>query len=98
VNNDRSNRVGASDADDLLSVAADKAFHNWFTKYEFYALGVEPLTLQRGSRSLTLGHNALIRAKGYSQRWMAETSYSTAKRSAGIDSSVKSSSCSPSRT
>ncbi|SDX01604.1 hypothetical protein SAMN05443574_1121 [Haloarcula vallismortis] len=54
-------------ADDLLSVAADKAFHNWVTKYEFYALGVKPLILQRGSRPLTLGHNTLIRAKGYSQ-------------------------------
>ena len=67
-------------ADDLLSVVADKAFHNWATKYEFYALGVEPLILQRGSKPLTVGHNALIRVKGYSQRWMAETSYS--KRSA----------------
>ena len=55
-------------ADDLLSVAADKPFHNWITKYEFYALGVEPLILQRGSKPLTLGHNALIRANGYSQR------------------------------
>ena len=44
---------------------------------------VEPLILQRGSKPLTLGHNALIRAKGYSQRWMAETSYSTTKRSLG---------------
>jgi ribosomal protein S27AE len=70
-------------ADDLMSVAADEAFHNWITKYEFYALGVEPLILQRGSKPLTLGHNALIRAKGYSQRWMAETSYSTTKRSLG---------------
>ena len=70
-------------ADDLLSVSADKAFHNWYTKYELYALGVDPLILQRGSRPLTVGHNALIRAKGYSQRWMAETSYSTTKRSLG---------------
>ncbi|MFD2375640.1 IS5 family transposase [Haloarchaeobius iranensis] len=76
-------QVVRRNADDLLSVAADKAFHNWITKYEFYALGVEPLILQRGSRPLTLGHNALIRAKGYSQRWMAETSYSTTKRSLG---------------
>lgn len=36
-------------AEDLLSVAADKAFHNWITKYEFYALGIDPLILQRGS-------------------------------------------------
>ena len=48
-----------------------------------HALGVEPLILQRRSRPLTLGHNALIRAKSYSQRWMAETSYSTTKRSLG---------------
>jgi IS5 family transposase len=91
-------QVVRRNADDLLSVAADKAFHNWITKYECYALDVEPLILQRGSRPLTLGHNALIRANGYSQRWMAETSYSTTKRSlgepcerwAGIDSSVRS--------
>ena len=76
-------QVVRRNAEDLLSVAADKAFHNWITKYEFHALGVEPLILQRGSRPLTLGHNALIRAKGYSQRWMAETSYSTTKRSLG---------------
>lgn len=76
-------QVVRRNADDLLSVAADKAFHNWITKYEFYALGVDPLILQRGSRPLTLGHNALIRAKDFSQRWMAETSYSTTKRSLG---------------
>jgi IS5 family transposase len=63
--------------------SADKAFHSWITKYDFYALGVEPLILQRGSRPLTLGHNALIRIKSYSQRWMAETSYSTMNRSLG---------------
>ena len=76
-------QVVRRNADDLLSVAADKAFHNWLTKYEFYALGVEPLILQRGSKPLTKGHNTLIRAKSYSQRWMAETSYSTTKRSLG---------------
>jgi len=70
-------------ADDLLLLAADKAFHNWITKYEFYALGVEPLILQRGPRPLTVGHNALIQTKGYSQRWMTETSYPTTKRSLG---------------
>jgi len=67
--------------DDLLSVAVDKPFQNWIKKYEFHALGVEPLSLQRGSRPLTQEHKALIRAKGYSQVWMAETSYSTTKRS-----------------
>jgi hypothetical protein len=70
-------QVVRRNADGLLSMAADKAFHNWVMKYEFCALGVEPLILQRGSRPLTLGHNALTRAKGYSQRW------------AGIDSPVR---------
>jgi IS5 family transposase len=64
-------------------VAADKAFHNWIMKREFYALGADPLILQRGSKSLTLCHNALIRANGDSQRWLAETSYSITKRSLG---------------
>src|SRR6056297_2315878 len=74
-------QVVRRNADDLRSVAADKAFHNWVTKYEFYGPRGEPLILQRGARPLTLGHNALNRANGYSQRWMAETSYSTTKRS-----------------
>ncbi|KAB7519434.1 transposase [Halosegnis rubeus] len=76
-------QVVRRNADDPLSVAADKAFHSWITKYEFYTLGVEPLILQRGSRTLALGHNALTRSKGYSQGWMSETSYSTTKRSLG---------------
>jgi hypothetical protein len=32
-------------ADGLLSVTADKAFHNWTTKYNPDALVVEPLIL-----------------------------------------------------
>jgi len=76
-------QVVRQDAGDLLLVAADKAFHNWITKHEFYALGVDPLILQRGSKPSTLGHNALIRAKGYFQRWTVEISYSTTKRSLG---------------
>lgn len=76
-------QVVRRNADDLLSVAADKAFHDWTTKFEWYAHGIDPLILQRGSAPLTVGHNALIRTNGYSQRWMAETSYSTVKRSFG---------------
>ncbi|MDB9281796.1 IS5/IS1182 family transposase, partial [Halorubrum ezzemoulense] len=36
-----------------------------------------------GSSANAAAKNALNRAKGYSQRWMAETSYSTTKRSLG---------------
>ena len=32
---------------------------------------------------MATANNALIRSKGYTQRWMAETSYSTTKRSLG---------------
>jgi IS5 family transposase len=69
--------------DDLLSVAADKAFHSWTNTFEFYTLDFEPLVLRQGSKPETVGHNALIRDAGYSQRWMAETSYSSVKRSLG---------------
>jgi len=37
----------------------------------------------RGSLANAVINNALIRAKGYTQRWMADTPYSTTKRSFG---------------
>src|SRR5699024_8872368 len=76
-------QVVRRNADDLLSVAAYKGFQDWMSKFEFYTLDVDPLVLERGSSSETVGHNALIREKAYSQRWMSETSYSTTKRSLG---------------
>jgi IS5 family transposase len=76
-------QVVRRNADDLLSVAADKGFQDWMSKFEFYTLDVDPLVLERGSSPETVGHNALIREAGYSQRWMSETSYSTTKRSLG---------------
>ena len=57
-------QVVRRNADDLLSVAADKGFHDWASKFEFYTLGVDPLVLERGSSPATVGHNALIREKG----------------------------------
>jgi IS5 family transposase len=49
-------------------------------EYEIAALDIEYLVHHRGSTPLAVANNALIRAKGYTQRWMAETSYSTVKR------------------
>lgn len=72
-------------ADEIASVAADKAFHNWPIRYEYRAESIEPLLLRSGSRLGPLLHNAVIRSKGYNQRWMAETSYSSAKRSLNAD-------------
>ncbi|MCU4744826.1 IS5 family transposase [Natronoglomus mannanivorans] len=76
-------QVVRRNADDLQSVAADNGFQDWHTEYEISALDVEYLVHYRGSSLNAAMNNALIRAKGYSQRWMAETSYSTTKRSLG---------------
>jgi len=76
-------QVVRRNADDLLSVAADNAFQDWHTEYEYYTLDVEPLIQYRGSSLNAVGNNAVIRERGYSQRWMAETSYSSVKRSLG---------------
>ena len=76
-------QVVRRNADDLLTVAADNGFQDWKTEYEIAALDVEYLVHYRGSSPKAVMNNALIRTKGYSQRWMAETSYSTTKRSLG---------------
>ncbi|ELZ39695.1 ISH9-type transposase, partial [Halorubrum californiense DSM 19288] len=70
-------------ADDLQSVAADNGFQDWHTEYEIAAHDVECLVHYRGSSANATATNALNRANGYSQRWMAETSYSKTKRSLG---------------
>ena len=62
------------------AVAADKGFQDWYSEYEIAALDVEYLVHYRGSTPKAVANNALIRAKGYTQRWMSETSYSTVKR------------------
>jgi len=73
-------RVVRRNADDLRAVAADNGFQDWHTEYEIAALDVEYLVHYRGSTAKATANNALIRAKGYTQRWMSETSYSTVKR------------------
>jgi len=41
-------QVVRRNADDLLSVAADKGFQDWKSKFEFYTLDVDPLILRQG--------------------------------------------------
>ena len=76
-------QVVRRNADDLLSVAADKTFHSRINTFECYTLNVDSLVLGQGSKPRTVGHNALIRDAGHSRRRMAETSYSTVKHSLG---------------
>ena len=54
--------------------------HARHSEQEIAAHGVDYLVHYRGETPKAAANNALIRAKGYTQRWMAETSYSTVKR------------------
>jgi IS5 family transposase len=76
-------QVVRRNADDLHTVAADNGFQDRHTEYEFYSPGVEPLIHYRGSSINAISNNALTRERGYTQRWMAETPYSSVKRSLG---------------
>ena len=76
-------QVVRRNADDLQSVAADNGFQDWHTEYEIAAHDIDYLVHYRGSSANPAAKNALNRAKSYSQRWIAETSYSTTKRSLG---------------
>jgi IS5 family transposase len=73
-------RVVRRNADDLRAVAADNGFQDWHTEYEIATHDVKYLVHYRGSTAKATANNALIRAKGYTQRWMSEKSYSTIKR------------------
>ncbi len=76
-------QVVRRNADDLQSVAADSGFQDWHTEYEIAAHDVDYLVHYRGSSAKAATNNALNRAKSYTQRWMAEKSYSTTKHSIG---------------
>jgi IS5 family transposase len=73
-------RVVRRNADDLRAVLADAGFQDWHTEYELAAYDLDYLVHHRGSTPMAVAHNALNRSKDYTQRWMAETSYSTVKR------------------
>ena len=73
-------RVVRRNADDLRTVVADNGFQDWYTEYELSAYDLDYRVHHRGSKPMAVAHNALNQAEGYTQRWMAETSYSTTKR------------------
>ena len=95
-------QVVRRNADDLHTVAADNGFQDWHTEYEIAALDIEYLAHYRDSSRMATANNALIRANGYTQRWMAETWYSRSSerrtppcvRGFGTASSAKSCCCS----
>ncbi|WP_254546787.1 transposase [Halomarina pelagica] len=73
-------RVVRRNADDLRAVVADNGFQDWHTEYELSAYDLEYRVHHRGSTPMAVAHNTLNQLTGYTQRWMAETSYSTTKR------------------
>jgi IS5 family transposase len=73
-------RVVRVPTDDLRAVVADNGFQDWHTEYELSAYDLDYRVHHRGSKSIAVAHNALNQMNGYTQRWMAETSYSTTKR------------------
>jgi hypothetical protein len=62
---------------------SDNSFQDWHTECEISAHDVGYLVHYRGSSGKAAANNALNRANDYAKRWMAETSYSTTKRSLG---------------
>jgi len=73
-------RVVRRNADDLRTVVADNGFQDWYSEHELAAYDLEYRVHHRGSKPMAVAHNVLNRLNGYTQRWMAETSYSTTKR------------------
>jgi IS5 family transposase len=73
-------RVVRRNADDLRTVVADNGFQDWYTEYEMSAFDLDYQIHHRGSKPMAVAHNALNQSHSYTQRWMAETSYSTTKR------------------
>ena len=73
-------RVVRRNADDPRTVVADNGFQDWYSEHEIEAYDLEYRVHHRGSKPMAVAHNALNQLNGYTQRWMAETSYSTVKR------------------
>jgi len=75
-------QVVRRNADDLQSVAADNGFQDWHTEYGSpHTTSITSFII--AARQRTQPRKRSQPGKGYSQRWMAETSYSTTKRSLG---------------
>ena len=64
----------------LRVVVADNGFQDWHTEYELSAYDLDCRVHHRGSKPIAVAHNVLNQMNRYTQRWMAETSYSTTKR------------------
>ncbi|RLM62466.1 IS5/IS1182 family transposase, partial [Halorubrum sp. Atlit-9R] len=67
----------------IESLAGDKGYDDQSLRDALRSEGVRPLLRHRLFAAYDHAHNARLDSELYGQRWMAETSYSTAKRSLG---------------
>lgn len=76
-------QVARRNAGDLLSLAADRGYDAKAFRDELRANGVRPLIKHCIHSALDHAHNARIDAQSYNRRWMAETAFSSIKRTLG---------------
>ena len=75
--------VSEVNAADLLSLAADRAYDGKPFRDDLRADRIRPLIKHRIYSLLDRAHNARIDAPSYHRRWMAETVFSSIKRTLG---------------
>jgi IS5 family transposase len=76
-------QVARRNAEDLRSLAADRAYDGKPFRDELREDGVRPLIKHRIYSSLDLAHNARMSRLWYNRRWMGETVFSSIKRTLG---------------
>jgi len=76
-------QVARRNATDLLSLAADRGYDAKAFRVELRENGIRPLIKHRIYSSLDHAHNARMDTDRYNRRWMAETAFSSIKRTLG---------------
>ena len=76
-------QVARRNAGDLRSLAADRGYDAKAFRDELRENGVRPLIKHRIYSSLDHAHNTRIDSDSYNKRWMAETVFSSIKRTLG---------------
>jgi IS5 family transposase len=76
-------QIARRNAGDLLSLAADKGYDKKAFRDQLREAGTRPLIKHRRFTSLDYAHNARMDSDRYNKRWMAETVFSSIKRTLG---------------
>jgi IS5 family transposase len=76
-------QVARRNAEDLRSLAADRAYDGKPFRDDLRGDGIRPLIKHRIYSSLDHAHNARLSSRWYNRRWMVETVFSSIKRTLG---------------